>query len=64
MKIKCINDNCTTEGLTIGKEYEVMDSCFCAGLLYKITDDNGNIKRYTPDFFEKVENETNERECS
>lgn len=51
MIIKCINDKCTTNGLTLNKEYEVMsieDSC---GILYKIIDDNGHIKKYSESFF-------------
>jgi hypothetical protein len=50
----CINDFCETKGLTKGKIYELISIEDSMGLLYKIKDDKGIIKRYSPDFFEKI----------
>lgn len=41
MKVKCKNDNVTTNGLTLGKIYNVISIEDCDGKLYRIIDDNG-----------------------
>lgn len=51
MKVKCINDNVTTKGLTRGKIYTVLNTEECGGELYRIIDDSGKNRRYSSDFF-------------
>jgi len=53
--LKCIDDNCSTKGLTKGKKYELISVENCGGTLYRIIDDNVESHRYSPDFFEKLE---------
>ena len=54
MKIMCIDDRVSTKSLTKGKVYDVISLENCAGDLYKIVDDNGNIKRYSIGFFKII----------
>lgn len=54
MKIMCIDDRVSTKSLTKGKVYDVISLEKCAGDLYKIVDDDGNIKRYSIDFFKII----------
>jgi len=51
MNIMCVNENITTNGLTLGKNYQVLSVDDCGGELYKIIDDNGDNKRYSSQFF-------------
>ena len=43
-----------TKGLTKDKVYDVMSLEKCLGDLYKIEDDNGNIMRYSIEFFKII----------
>ena len=54
MKVKCKDDKVSTDGLTVGKMYEVISVEDCSGMLYRIIDDNGDNKRYSVDFFDIV----------
>jgi len=53
MKAKCI-DVPSADGLTVGKEYEIIsiEDNMCE--LYRIIDDNGENKRYACEFFEPI----------
>ena len=57
MKVKCKDDRVSTNGLTIGKVYELISIEDCGGKLYRIIDDNGDNKRYSVDFFDITYND-------
>lgn len=49
--VKCIDNKCTTNGLTINKIYKVIGFDELGNSLIKIKDDNGDIKGYDINFF-------------
>lgn len=57
LKVECINDKCTTNGLTLKKIYESIRIDDTMGeKMYVIEDDNGDVKRYSPEFFRVIKN--------
>lgn len=55
MKVRCIDDDVSTSGLTKDRIYHVIAVEDSAGKLYRIIDDNGDNHRYSEDFFEVIE---------
>jgi hypothetical protein len=49
MSVVCKDDKCTTSGLTKGRDYKVH---LFDGEMYKIKDDNNELKWYSTEFFE------------
>lgn len=49
--LKCVDDTCTSNGLTLNNIYISYDVDFVQNLDF-IIDDNGDYKRYSPCFFE------------